>query len=58
MTRPTGSRYRWWHAAAVGGLANLASSLPTGYHGDEEYYASLRLPPGAPPVMWSVWPLT
>lgn len=42
-------RYRWWHAAAVGVLANLASALPAGYNGDERYYADLRTPPGSPP---------
>lgn len=50
--RPTGPsqpRYRWRHAALVGTLANLASALPAGYNGDEDYYASLRTPPGSPP---------
>lgn len=50
-------RYRWWHAAAVGALANVASALPAGYNGDENFYASLRTPPGAPPgwVFAPVW---
>ncbi len=43
------SRYRWWHAAAVGAVANLASALPAGYNGDEDYYAELDTPPGSPP---------
>lgn len=42
-------RYRWYHAAAVGLAANVASALPAGYNGDEDYYASLRTPPGSPP---------
>lgn len=42
-------RYGWRHAAAVGVLANLASALPAGYNGDEDYYARLRTPPGSPP---------
>ncbi len=42
-------RYRWWHAAAVGGLANLASALPAGYNGDTDFYERLKTPPGAPP---------
>lgn len=46
---PTTKRYRWWHAAAVGALANVASALPAGYNGDEKYYESLRTPRGAPP---------
>lgn len=41
--------YRWWHAAPVGILANLASALPAGYNGDEDYYTRLRTPPGSPP---------
>lgn len=50
-------RYRWWHAAAVGALANLASALPAGYNGDEDFYARLDTPPGAPPgwVFAPVW---
>jgi len=50
-------RYRWWHAAAVGVFANAASALPAGYNGDENYYESLRTPPGAPPawVFAPVW---
>lgn len=50
-------RYRWWHAAAVGVVANIASALPAGYNGDEKFYASLRTPPGAPPgwVFAPVW---
>lgn len=46
---PERPRFRWWHAAVVGGLANLASALPAGYNGDEEYYATLKTPPGSPP---------
>lgn len=42
-------RYRWWHAAAVGVVANLASALPAGYNGDEDFYAELNTPPGSPP---------
>lgn len=42
-------RYRWWHAALVGIAANVASGLPAGYNGDENYYASLKTPPGSPP---------
>lgn len=42
-------RYRWWHAAAVGGLANLLSAFPAGYNGDEQFYQDLRTPPGSPP---------
>ncbi|MFK5647946.1 TspO/MBR family protein [Ornithinimicrobium sp. LYQ121] len=49
MRHPTTTRYRWHHALAVGVAANLASALPAGYNGDEDYYASLRTPPGAPP---------
>ncbi|GLP75892.1 sensory protein TspO [Mycobacterium antarcticum] len=50
-------RYRWWHAAAVGVVANIASALPAGYNGDGDFYASLRTPPGAPPgwVFAPVW---
>ena len=50
-------QYRWWHAAAVGTVANVASALPAGYNEDESYYASLRTPPGAPPgwVFAPVW---
>ena len=58
MIRSTpAKRYRWWHAAAVGALANVASALPAGYNGDESYYESLRTPPGAPPgwVFAPVW---
>lgn len=47
-TRPS-RRYRWWHAAAVGGLANIASALPAGYNGDTGFYERLKTPPGAPP---------
>jgi tryptophan-rich sensory protein len=38
-------------------LANVASALPAGYNGDENYYESLRTPPGAPPgwVFAPVW---
>ena len=43
------ARYRWWHAAAVGVAANLASALPSGYNGDEEFYQNLDTPPGSPP---------
>lgn len=46
---PQPPRFRWWHAAVVGGLANLASALPAGYNGDEDYYTSLKTPPGSPP---------
>lgn len=50
-------RYRWWHAAAVGVAANVASAIPAGYNGDERFYESLRTPPGAPPgwVFAPVW---
>lgn len=50
-------RYRWWHAAAVGALANLCSAIPAGYNGDEEFYARQVTPPGAPPgwVFAPVW---
>ena len=50
-------RYRWWHAATVGGLANLASALPAGYNGDTGFYERLKTPPGAPPswVFAPVW---
>jgi translocator protein len=50
--RPSGTpqrRYRWWHAAAVGALANLASAAPAGYNGEEDYYTQLNTPPGSPP---------
>ena len=44
------SRYRWWHAAAVGLSANAVSALPAGYNGDEAYYDhDLRTPAYAPP---------
>lgn len=42
-------KYRWWHAAALGVLANVASALPAGYNGDDPYYESLRTPPASPP---------
>lgn len=42
-------RYRWWHAAVVFVAANVASSLPAGYNGDEEYFEQLPTPPGSPP---------
>lgn len=46
---PPPARYGWHHAAAVGIAANLASALPAGYNGDEDYYAGLRTPPLSPP---------
>ena len=51
------TRYRWWHAAAVGVLANVASALPVGYNGDDAFYESLPTPRGAPPawVFAPVW---
>lgn len=54
---PVARRFRWWHAAAVGVVANLASALPAGYNGDEDFYARLDTPPGAPPgwVFAPVW---
>lgn len=42
-------RYRWWHAAVVGVLANVASAVPAGYNGDASYYERLPTPPGSPP---------
>ena len=42
-------RYRWWHAAAVGLVANAASAAPAGYNGDEPFYNELDTPPGSPP---------
>ena len=41
-------RYRWWHAAAVGVAANVASAAPAGYNGDEPFYNELDTPPGSP----------
>lgn len=54
LARP---RYRWWHAAAVGAAANLASALPAGYNGDDKFYEGLQTPPGSPPswVFAPVW---
>lgn len=54
---PVARRFRWWHAAAVGVVADLASALPAGYNGDEDFYARLDTPPGAPPgwVFAPVW---
>lgn len=49
VTQQAPPRFRWWHAAAVGGLANLASALPAGYNGDTGFYERLKTPPGAPP---------
>ncbi len=49
MAHRTRARYGWRHAMVVGVLTNIASALPAGYNGDEEYYASLRTPPGSPP---------
>ena len=53
-TRP---RFRWWHAAALGAAANLASALPAGYNGDDRYYSELETPAGSPPawVFAPVW---
>ncbi len=50
-------RYRWWHGAAVGAVANVASALPAGYNGDKSFYESQRTPPGSPPgwVFAPVW---
>lgn len=48
-------RYRWWHAAVLGGAANLASALPAGYNGDDEFYRDLSTPPGSPPS-WAFAP--
>lgn len=42
-------RYRWWHAAAVGLVANALSAAPAGYNGDEPFYNELNTPPGSPP---------
>jgi translocator protein len=42
-------RYRWWHAAAVGAVANLASAAPAGYNGEQDYFVQLNTPPGSPP---------
>ena len=42
-------RYRWWHAAAVGLAANVASAAAAGYNGDEPFYNELDTPPGSPP---------
>ena len=42
-------RYRWWHAAALGLAANVASAAPAGYNGDEPFYNELDTPPGSPP---------
>ena len=42
-------RYRWYHAAAVGLLANAVSILPAGINGDEAFYNDLTTPAGSPP---------
>ena len=60
---PDHPRYRWWHAAAVGAVANAASALPAGYNGDEPFYDAFDKPPGAPPgwafaPVWAVNNLT
>lgn len=53
-----GALWRWWHAAAVGVAANVASAIPAGYNGDSDFYEKqLRRPPGSPPgwVFAPVW---
>lgn len=54
---PARRRYRWWHAAAVGVAANIASAVPAGYNGDERWYEELDTPPASPPgwVFAPVW---
>ncbi|HZG89363.1 MAG TPA: TspO/MBR family protein [Pseudonocardia sp.] len=49
-------RYDWRHAAAVGVLATVASALPAGYNGDEDYFDQLATPPGSPPG-WAFAPV-
>lgn len=46
VTRPC---FRWWHAAAIFGAANLISVLPAGFNGDEAFYNNFQLPAVAPP---------
>lgn len=41
--------YRWWHAAAVGVVANLISAAPAGYNGDEAFYNNFAKPEVSPP---------
>lgn len=50
-------RYRWWHAAAFGVAANLASGLRTGRREkDRKYYEELEQASFAPPS-WAFAPV-
>lgn len=50
-------RYRWWHAAAFGVAANLASGLRTGRRKeDRKHYEGLEQAPFAPPS-WAFAPV-